>query len=325
MSEKRATREGTEKKLGLALNLLSFVLVAYCAVILFQRHFGYSADHKGPDGAALSVGEKVPIDVDWHRNRHTLVMVLQVGCHFCSESAPFYRALLKKQAQGDWQAIAVLPQSVRAATAYMTSAGYSPSRVLQMDMSAVGALYTPTLFLVDGNGKLQQQWIGALQRAGENDVASHLGISGISVDEVGAAPEVESDDYTPLVTTSELLRLLKSPGKINLLDVRGRSHFDENHITNALNIPVDELEIRAPHELVRGAPTFLYCEYSVACQVEGRKSLCSISMDALRDAGISNVRVIRDEIPLLAEAGVPASPKQSVSSAPSPAALAKPQ
>ena len=32
-------------------------------------------------------------NLEWKQHRHTLVLALNTGCHFCEESVPFYRSL----------------------------------------------------------------------------------------------------------------------------------------------------------------------------------------------------------------------------------------
>src|SRR5258708_29890642 len=44
------------------------------------------------------VGKKLSVpDVDWAKNGKTLVMAVQSGCHFCTDSGPFYQELAKRQ------------------------------------------------------------------------------------------------------------------------------------------------------------------------------------------------------------------------------------
>src|SRR5207245_2786913 len=93
--------------------------------------------------------------------------------------------------------------------------------------------------------------------------------------------------------------------EINLLDVRERAQYTHGHITTAINIPVDELAVRAPHELLEDTNTIVYCQFSAACQARGIPSLCSNATEELRRIGITNVHVVRDPLPLLSDAGIP--------------------
>jgi hypothetical protein len=45
----------------------------------------------------LQTGMKISLPgVDWSRSKRTLVFALSTGCHFCSESAPFYQTPAEK-------------------------------------------------------------------------------------------------------------------------------------------------------------------------------------------------------------------------------------
>lgn len=59
-------------------------------------------------------------DVDWRKNRQTLVLAVSSACHFCTESGPFYQQLAK--AQGRTRLLAVLPQPVDEGKRYFKTA-----------------------------------------------------------------------------------------------------------------------------------------------------------------------------------------------------------
>ncbi|MGH9736006.1 MAG: TlpA family protein disulfide reductase [Candidatus Acidiferrales bacterium] len=161
------------------VNLGSLGLLVYIALALANPR----RSKLPPRSAPLRPGHAVSISgVDWGKTRHTLVLALQTGCHFCAESAPFYKALLKEQT-GSWQAIAVLPQTVEQSTAYMRAKGYSIAQIYQLDLRSIGVSGTPTLLLVDRNGKLEKEWVGKLQPSVENEVAQTLGVRDVAQNE----------------------------------------------------------------------------------------------------------------------------------------------
>ncbi len=154
------------------LNFVSLGLLIYIALILVKPRVGNPAR-----SVALRPGQAVPISgIDWGKSHHTLVLALQTGCHFCAESAPFYKALLKDREAGGWQAVAVLPQPVQRSITYMQAEGYSVPQVRQINLSTIGVSGTPTLLLVNDKGRLEKKWIGELGPTGENEVAAALGI-----------------------------------------------------------------------------------------------------------------------------------------------------
>ncbi|HEX8844452.1 MAG TPA: hypothetical protein VF791_07400 [Pyrinomonadaceae bacterium] len=122
------------------------------------------------------VGRKVSLpDVDWAKNERTLVLALKSDCRFCTESAPFYRELLKRQTlQSNMKLIAVLPNPVDEAKAYLASLGVNVGEVRQASLNSIGVSGTPTLLIVDSSGVVTDAWKGRLDRAGEAEVLSRF-------------------------------------------------------------------------------------------------------------------------------------------------------
>lgn len=284
------------------VNVTTLALVVFMGVSMAIAKY---TRHDGPADTEhlLQLGAEVPLrDVDWTSAPVTLVFALSTGCHFCSESAPFYSALLASDRTG-WNAVGVLPQSLEDAERYTRSLNYSLPQTKRVNLLDLGISATPTLMLVDSKGKLLQQWVGKLSPEEEADVAAHLGIRTWK-----ATPRVvgSSDGApSPVVTRAELASMLASRGRFNILDVRERGAYRHGSIDSAINIPAAELSVRAPHEIWVDAPTLLYCQFSAACTAAGRPSLCSDAMTQLASAGIGRVRVIRDSIPLLSKGGIP--------------------
>jgi rhodanese-related sulfurtransferase len=55
------------------------------------------------------------------------------------------------------------------------------------------------------------------------------------------------------------VRRLASEESAQLVEVLPAKEFAEEHITGAINIPLKELDERAPRELERGRPVIVYC------------------------------------------------------------------
>src|SRR4051794_5736116 len=96
------------KKIELLSNIAIIVVAIIVSVVLVQRFFFAGTVQKPKQ---IAVGSKISLPgVDWDKNGKTLVLALQKGCHFCSESAPFYQRLAQASAVKGIQLIAVLPQ-----------------------------------------------------------------------------------------------------------------------------------------------------------------------------------------------------------------------
>jgi thioredoxin-related protein len=112
---------------------------------------------------------------DWSKKDAHLVLVLRKGCHFCSESAPFYQRLVQAVAKRtDLELIAALPQDAAAAQQYLNELQVSIAEVRQADMTATKVYATPTILLVDKTGTVTELWRGKLQPEKELEVFNRL-------------------------------------------------------------------------------------------------------------------------------------------------------
>jgi Redoxin len=122
------------------------------------------------------LGKKISLpDTNFEKNGQTLVLALSTGCHFCTESASFYKELVQKRAkQGNIHLIAVLPQPVDASRKYLNDLGVTVDDVKQLTPSSIGVRGTPTLLLVNKEGVVTESWIGKLSPPKETEVLSRL-------------------------------------------------------------------------------------------------------------------------------------------------------
>jgi hypothetical protein len=113
--------------------------------------------------------------VEWAKNSHTLLLVLQKGCHFCTESAPFYQQLIKQtSARNDLKLVALLPQPVAEGKQYLEEIGVDIADVRQVSPSQINVGGTPTLILVNNEGVATDVWAGKLPPDTEAQLLSKL-------------------------------------------------------------------------------------------------------------------------------------------------------
>jgi hypothetical protein len=124
----------------------------------------------------ITLGTKISIaNVDWSRSRRTFVVALQEGCHFCTESAPFYKRLVVRASTNkNLRLIAVLPQDPIAAQRYLDSVGVSIVDVKRFGLREIGISGTPTLLLLDDQGIVKASWVGRLSVDQENEVLRRI-------------------------------------------------------------------------------------------------------------------------------------------------------
>src|SRR5215472_3946030 len=107
-------------RIELASNVAVIVLCAILAFVLVKRYFvapsgstiGKTTDRTAQVSSLK--GKQIAVrDVDWSQKRQSLVLALRSDCHFCSDSASFYKELVQRQNERqDLQLIALLPEPV---------------------------------------------------------------------------------------------------------------------------------------------------------------------------------------------------------------------
>jgi thioredoxin-related protein len=163
---------GLAKKLELAANI-SIVLVAVLLATVLIREYRFTKNDKPP---TITTGAKLALPgIDWAKSDQTLLLVLQKGCHFCAESAPFYKRVIEEFGNQDTvQVIAALPQEVDESKQYLNELGVQIGNIKKINPSTLGVSGTPTVVLVDGTGTVTGVWVGKLPRESESEVLNRL-------------------------------------------------------------------------------------------------------------------------------------------------------
>lgn len=164
------------KKIELAANV-AIILAAILIGVVFVKNYllpSRSAPESGD--YRIPVGTKVALsEINWNQNGQTLLLVLQKGCHFCSESAPFYQRIIRETSgRGNIRLIAVLPQATDEGKKYLDDLGVAIEDVKQAELDSIGVHGTPTLILVNNQGVVMNSWAGKLGADGEADVLRRL-------------------------------------------------------------------------------------------------------------------------------------------------------
>ncbi len=152
-------------------------------VVLARYVTAYRTTRSIPAGDRIA---KIP-GLDWETHRRTLVLALNTGCHYCQESIPFYQKLA--QAQGphadEVQLVAVFPNEAEAVREFTWREGLNIRSVPEVPLERLRVVVTPTLIMVDADGRVEQSWIGALTAREELEVMKAASASlGCSPDEL---------------------------------------------------------------------------------------------------------------------------------------------
>jgi thiol-disulfide isomerase/thioredoxin len=164
------------KKLEVLANLAIIIAGSLLAVVLVKNYL-----FQGPSkGLARTQTSPQPVerarlaltDVDWTQSKQTLLLVMSSSCHYCTESAPFYKRL--GQSKNGTRLVAVLPESVEGGQDYLKRLGISVDEVRQSSLDEIDVQVTPTLLLVDNSGVVKKSWLGKLPPEQEESVVSAL-------------------------------------------------------------------------------------------------------------------------------------------------------
>jgi hypothetical protein len=165
------TMAKTAKKVEVAANV-GIVIVALL-VVAFWAKGGLSRQaesrHNIPIGSKLSLKT-----VNWHANGKSMVLALSTTCHFCTESAGFYRELVRECQKQNVRTVAVLPQPVNEAKLYLANEGVAVDEVVQSPLPDIQVAGTPTLLMVDQGARVESVWYGKLPGDREKEVFSKL-------------------------------------------------------------------------------------------------------------------------------------------------------
>jgi hypothetical protein len=133
---------------------------------------------RNPKVAALQeepvVGTVLPAlpGYNWSQHSETVVLVIRKGCPYCENSLPFYRELLNAEKIGKTRAnlISVLPDDKTTATQMLHDAQLDVPVAAPFPLQQLHVSATPTVILVDRNGRVQKTWVGEQQADGKKAI-----------------------------------------------------------------------------------------------------------------------------------------------------------
>lgn len=106
---------------------------------------------------------------------HTVVLALRTSCEYCTRSVPFYRDLLDTYRESEVVHItAVFPDDAGVATAYLRVQQLEVPAVTDQPLAALKVVGTPTVLILDSQGRILRAWVGLLPREGEAEVKTML-------------------------------------------------------------------------------------------------------------------------------------------------------
>jgi hypothetical protein len=131
-----------------------------------SARMGQSIPDAPPTGSLITVS-----DFNWAGSKQTLVLALREGCHFCTDSAEFYRRLaVVARREKNTRLLAVLPTEIEASSTYLKGLGVPVSEIRKSALGQIKVRGTPTLLLVNNKGVVTRSWLGQLSPEKEVEV-----------------------------------------------------------------------------------------------------------------------------------------------------------
>lgn len=163
------------QKLEVTANVLIIVVALVLGVALIKRFFIDPTAVNAPERKAPAVGQKVAdTGIDLAASPKNVLLVLQKGCKYCTESAAFYKNLIEQTKDKNVKVIAVLPQSKDEAEQYVKDLGISGIEIRQSQLDSLNVGGTPTIIVTDNQGVISDTWIGKLTPDKESEVIKKL-------------------------------------------------------------------------------------------------------------------------------------------------------
>ena len=227
------------------LNVAILIVAIALSSLLVKKFFlqpTQNSDYRIAPEARLSIS-----GVNWADSDRTVLLALSKGCKYCSESAEFYRRLAAGiTSQTTMRLIAVFSEKESDAEAYLKQLEVPIRELRYESLSSLGIKSVPTLAILDRNGVVTDMWVGKLSPLKESALMSKLNLK---------------DTRSPnewSINEDELKRKISNKELLVLLDIRDRAAFALKHRDGARNIPLDELPVRAPNELLMDHTIVIY-------------------------------------------------------------------
>jgi hypothetical protein len=145
-------------------NLASAALIAACVVFVIQSTRSNTSEASRPSIDLYNVGDhlvELPVTIAAQAER-TVFLYVNSRCRFCTNSMPLYRDLRARSAQAARTRFVVAssePEPMLAA--YLDEHGLTANDVVTVQRITGGKLRgTPTLVIVDANGRITGIWHG---------------------------------------------------------------------------------------------------------------------------------------------------------------------
>lgn len=152
-------------------NVLTIVVAIIFIGLFVQRYILASK----PSSRPPTIGRSLSLSgLDPSQSRRSILLVMMKGCRFCEASMGFYRTLRENRDSRDRNIVAVFPPGTEDVDSYLTEHGLGGIDVKFAALSDLEVSGTPTIIVIDDQGKIVRSWVGKLSSELEIEVKNFL-------------------------------------------------------------------------------------------------------------------------------------------------------
>lgn len=244
----------------------------------------FPSDVGSPNSRPAEIGRVVTFDgVPLRARVLTAVLFTSTSCRYSIDNVARHEALAKSLQE---KGVPFYRVDVSTFSSIVSSLSFSPTSVYrQMEMALTHSYRlshfnvippaTPAIILLDHTGVIRKTFVGTLRARTQQPLLDAL-LAGVTPDITG---EMYWRDHASLIEAWGHTRPSLSDAVI--IDVRERDLYALTHHPQTLNIPLYELEVRAPIEVPEGRSVVLDCTYS-------NWGLCDMGQQLLNGTGLKS-------------------------------------
>jgi hypothetical protein len=148
----------------------NLAVLATCAAVLGTMGYRSLAPRNVKPFAVGQLVKNTP-SLAFNAAPRTLVLITASTCHFCVESLPFYRRLVETAHKSGTRVVAVTTEPTDKNRTFLLENGISVEATLAEKDADIHILGTPTLIVVQRDGRVLNSSFGKLRTAVEEEKA----------------------------------------------------------------------------------------------------------------------------------------------------------
>jgi hypothetical protein len=154
---------------------ISITLLCLVATFSLSKRFLIPPDPPPAEGKAGSlVGQVFQGNLKAQQGRTLIVLAVQPGCRFCTQSAEAFKYLQARAPSLKADITVLTPGDVIQAKQYMSTLGVEDFSIYQTQLDQVGISGTPTVLVVSDRGTVTQARAGALDTVHAKQILKNI-------------------------------------------------------------------------------------------------------------------------------------------------------